>query len=158
MIPDTWGRYLWYSIHFIALDYPEKPAHEDAAKYKSFFENLGDVIPCYKCSVNYKRHITEMPIDAHLASRDDLFAWTVSFHNIVNKELGKPVFTLEDAKKKYNDPAFHESCFKNISPKSKGETKEMQSHNPQWSLHIIMFICLFLIVGGIFWSRKAKKQ
>jgi hypothetical protein len=152
MIPDTWGRYIWYSIHFIALDYPEKPTQEDAVKYKTFFENLGDVIPCYKCSVNYKRHMDQMPIDAHLASRDDLFAWTVSFHNIVNKELGKPVFTLEDAKKKYTDPKFHETCV----PKSKGQSHNVQTS--QWFLPSIMFICLFLIVGGMFWSRKTKRQ
>jgi len=37
---------------------------------------------------------------------DTLFAWTVSLHNIVNKENGKPLMSIEDAKKKYTDSAF----------------------------------------------------
>lgn len=107
MIPTVWGKHLWFSIHFIALDYPEFPETEHIEAYKQFFSNLWKVIPCYKCAVNYKRHLTELPIDGHLHSRDALFAWTVALHNIVNKELGKPEITLAEARKKYTDPDFN---------------------------------------------------
>jgi hypothetical protein len=107
MLPDIWGRHMWFSIHFVAQDYPLEPSADDAINYKKFFENLGSVIPCYKCGVNYNRHFKEMPIDEYLGSRELLFAWTVEFHNIVNKELGKATMTLEEAKMKYSDPDFN---------------------------------------------------
>lgn len=98
---------MWFSIHFIAQDYPSSPSEEDAVAYRSFFENLWRVLPCYKCGVNYKRHLLELPIDEHLHSREALFAWTVALHNIVNRDLGKPQMSLEEAKKKYSDPDFN---------------------------------------------------
>ena len=149
MIPDTWGRYLWYSIHFIALDYSENPSNDDALKYKTFFENLGNVIPCYKCSVNYKKHLSELPIDAYLSSREDLFAWTVQLHNIVNKELGKPIFSIEEAKKKYTDPDFHENCFKIYISNKKYDIS-----------HVLLYmigLVFILTIGGIVMSRKFKR-
>lgn len=109
MLPDIWGKHLWFSIHFIAQDYPKTPTHDEMLTYKDFFENLWKVIPCYKCGVNYKRHLQELPIDDHLGSREDLFAWTVELHNIVNRELGKPIMTLDEAKKKYSDPEFNKN-------------------------------------------------
>jgi hypothetical protein len=41
------------------------------------------------------------PIDDFMGSRDDLFAWTVMLHNIVNAELGKPQMPLETARELY---------------------------------------------------------
>lgn len=107
MLPALWGNHMWFSIHFIAQDYPEQPSAEDMVIYKAFYENLGRVLPCYKCGVNYKRHLEELPIDQHLYSRESLFAWTVALHNIVNRELGKPEMSLAEAKKKYSDPDFN---------------------------------------------------
>lgn len=107
MLPTVWGKHLWFSIHFIALDYPGQPGPEHIEAYGSFFNNLWKVIPCYKCAVNYKRHLAELPVEGHLQSRDTLFAWTVSLHNIVNKELGKPQMNLAEARQKYMDPDFN---------------------------------------------------
>lgn len=102
MLPEVWGKHLWYSIHYIALDYPQRPSQEDALAYKHFFENLWRVIPCYKCGQNYQKHLQELPLDANaLSSRDALFAWTVALHNIVNRDLGKPQVALEDARRMY---------------------------------------------------------
>lgn len=102
MLPDVWGRFLWYSIHFIALDYPLKPSDEDRQSYKHFFETLWKVIPCYKCGQNYKRHLEELPLTGsrgdYLESRDALFTWTVELHNIVNRELGKPEMGVDEAR------------------------------------------------------------
>jgi hypothetical protein len=99
MQPSVWGPCLWRSIHVIALAYPYSPSNEDKQNYKEFYENFWKVIPCQKCSVNYRRHLEELaPIDGFLSSPDDLFAWTVALHNIVNNELGKRNYTVEEAK------------------------------------------------------------
>lgn len=104
MQPSSWGKYLWTSIHFIALGFPDNPNDDDKNNYKNFFINLGYVIPCYKCSVNYKKHLKELPItNETLKNRHNLFKWTVDLHNIVNKELNKPLINLEDAYLLYSE-------------------------------------------------------
>ncbi|KAG2422439.1 hypothetical protein HXX76_016009 [Chlamydomonas incerta] len=47
---------------------------------------------------NYRRHLTELPIEPYLASGTRLFEWTVLLHNTVNRELGKPEWTLAQAR------------------------------------------------------------
>jgi hypothetical protein len=97
MQPELWGPNLWRSIHFIALGYPDQPTPNDVQNYYELFTNLWKVIPCYKCSINYKRHLDELPIDTFLTTKMKLFEWTVILHNIVNKELGKNQIAFEDA-------------------------------------------------------------
>lgn len=97
MKPDLWGPHLWATIHYIALGYPDTPTPSQVEFYRDFFLNLWKVIPCYKCGVNYKRHLEEMPLDGFLDSRDTLFNWTVALHNLVNFELKKPIISVEDA-------------------------------------------------------------
>lgn len=97
MEPKVWGRYLWTSIHAIALGYPDEPTEQDKTDFKEFFTNLWKVIPCQRCSDNYKEHLKELPIDESLGSNNDLFKWTVDLHNIVNKALKKPVIPYKQA-------------------------------------------------------------
>lgn len=101
MEPKVWGKYLWTSIHFIALGYPDNPTPDDKQNYKHFYTNLWKVIPCFKCAQNYQRHLDELPIDGSLSNNMSLFKWTVDMHNIVNKELGKRVWTLDEALEKF---------------------------------------------------------
>jgi hypothetical protein len=97
MNPKIWGKYVWVSIHVIALGYPDKPSEEDKKHYKEYFLNLWKVLPCYKCSINYLRHLEELPIDNSLTDNTALFKWTVDLHNIVNKETGKRIVPYEEA-------------------------------------------------------------
>jgi hypothetical protein len=97
MEPKIWGRYLWTSIHVIALGYPDNPSEQDKKDFKEFFANLWKTIPCQRCAENYKKHLNELPIDNALESNTTLFKWTVDLHNIVNKELHKPIITITQA-------------------------------------------------------------
>ena len=105
MQPNHWGPNLWRSIHYIALGYPGNRAAdpETRAAYIAFYRNLWYVIPCLKCAVNYKRHIdAEMPpIEGFMDSGKSLFEWTVALHNVVNRELGKREWTVEEAIEHY---------------------------------------------------------
>ena len=106
MKPDIWGRHLWLSLHFIALDFSDNPTDEDKLNYKLFFENLHQVIPCYKCSLNYKPNLQQRPItDKDTMNTKSLFKWTVDIHNLVNTELGKKQLSFDDAWIFYNDPS-----------------------------------------------------
>jgi hypothetical protein len=98
MKPTIWGKYMWMSIHLIALGYPNNPTQEVKNAYYSYFNELHKVIPCVACSNNYVRHIAEMPLTEQvLSSRNNLFDWTINLHNVVNKMLGKEVISKEHA-------------------------------------------------------------
>lgn len=97
MKKNQWGPVVWYTIHAIALGYPEKPTPEDKENYKRFYQALGHVLPCSKCCKNYRQHLNELPVDLFLSDRKALFKWTVALHNVVNKELGKPQYSEEFA-------------------------------------------------------------
>lgn len=97
MNPKIWGKYVWVCIHIIALGFPDKPSEIDKKNYKEYYTNLWKVLPCHKCSVNYQRHLVEMPIEAHLSNSMSLFKWTVDLHNIVNKDTGKRIVPFEEA-------------------------------------------------------------
>lgn len=104
MKTDVWGKHLWYSIHLIALAYPENPTNEEKRHYQAFFENLHEVLPCYKCSINYLKHLNEIPITTKvLSNTDNLFRWTVDIHNLVNVELGKKQWKYVEAIEYYRN-------------------------------------------------------
>lgn len=106
--PKVWGRYFWTTFHIAALGYPDKPSHQDAMLYKQFFSQFGKILPCQKCAVNYDRHLAELPLDKALVNREALFAWTVAFHNLVNREQHKSEWTLDYAKEFFMSGSYNE--------------------------------------------------
>jgi hypothetical protein len=95
--PNIWGSYGWKFIHYVALGYPINPTDNDKINYKNFFTNLQYILPCQKCASNFKKNITEYPIDNHLENQDTLMKWTIDIHNMVNKELNKEIISYEEA-------------------------------------------------------------
>ena len=142
--PAIWGPHLWKSIHYIALGYPDdKPTETDRESYKDFFMNFHKVVPCVKCAKNYIRHLREVPaIDEYLSSNTRLFEWTWMLHNIVNKELGKRVVSLDAAKKLYIQSGG-------------GDDRQIR-----WMFAIAILIFLLLVAAAIFfwWRRKGAKS
>ena len=143
MEPKVWGKYVWTSIHIIALGYPDKPTDEEKQNFKTFYTELWKVIPCYKCSINYKKHLDELPIDDYLTDNMSLFRWTVYLHNIVNKELGKKEWTFEETLEKFRKIA-------------KGEDEKFVSIDSKWdnliwwsTLSVIIVVFVFLIKAGL---------
>lgn len=112
----AWGPHLWYSMHYIALGYPNRPSNEERTNYYTFFFNLHKVIPCKKCSRNYREHLKELPLEQYMTSGFKLFEWTVKVHNIVNKEHGKKEWTYDEA---YN---YYTNLLKNDDSRMIGET------------------------------------
>lgn len=101
--PTTWGTHVWYSIHLIALGYPDAPTVEHKRQYHAFYHQLANVLPCAMCREHYAEilHATLPLTMERLASQSALFAWTVEVHNIVNRSLNKPTMTLESAVRYY---------------------------------------------------------
>ncbi len=118
MNQNVWGPHLWFSLHTISFTYPIRPKESDKEEYKSFFIALQHVIPCSICKKNYKRHLQEFPVDAHLDSRKDLVYWVIDLHNMVNSETGKRVISYEDAIQRYED-AYKKKIALNIEDEKK---------------------------------------
>lgn len=141
MEPRVWGKYIWTSIHMIALGYPDKPTQEDKTNYKQFYVNLWKVIPCYKCSINYQKHLKQLPIDEHLNDNMSLFKWTVDFHNIVNKKVGKREWTFEEALEKFRKIA-------------RGEDEKFVSIDSKWDNLLWWSTLLIIIIIFVFIAKR----
>jgi len=95
--PEEWGSEAWKFLHYVALVYPKNPSDEDKKNYKNFFYSLQHVLPCSKCSENYKEHLQKIPIEEALNNNDTLFKWTIDIHNEVNLMTNKDKFTYDKA-------------------------------------------------------------
>jgi len=95
--PAVWGPIFWMTIHIVALGYSDNPSYSEKRAAKEFYEGLQYLIPCPKCKEHYRENLKVHPITPSLDNRRDLFKWTVTMHNIVNKQLGKAEVTEEEA-------------------------------------------------------------
>lgn len=158
MQPYIWGKYLWTSIHYISLGYPENPTQEEQNDYKEYFENLFKILPCYRCSENYKDHLLKIPMTSQvLQNTKSLFKWTVELHNLVNKSLKKRLLSYEEAYQLYT--SVHEKnnhimndCFSNLSNK----TNTKQPNNNAW-LFFINIILVIIILTLLFMKKSFRK-
>ncbi len=137
--PILWGKHGWTFLHYITLAYPDKPDIETQQKYKDFFKNIiGNFLPCESCRVNYKRHLSELPLtDDILASRDKFIYWLVDMHNLVNEETGKKKISYDE--------------FNNIYMKKQKEKKESSK-----SIYMISFLIIILIILFITYKKLKK--
>jgi hypothetical protein len=99
LAPDLWGPSVWAAIHLICLGAPEKidPATQNA--YATFFKQLPYILPCATCAKHLEANLQTLPLEGDVTqTRESLFRWSVELHNLVNKQLGKPMMTLQDAR------------------------------------------------------------
>jgi len=95
--PSVWGPHGWKFLHYVTLGYPMNPTNQDKENYKQFFYSLSNVIPCQKCSRNFKQNLNTYSIEPALENRESLIKWLIDIHNSVNEELGKPVVDYNTA-------------------------------------------------------------
>lgn len=78
--PDIWGPNVWALLHTLTFDFQ--------GDHERFFNNLSDVLPCYKCSHNYYDHLKMLPVPK---KKKDLPLWLIRIHNRVNIVTEKPI-------------------------------------------------------------------
>ena len=88
---STWGPRLWAEIHSTSVKSTPR-------KFKEYLSTLGPRIPCEECQYHFKSYMFQNP----MGSRDDPIIWAIDFHNDVNRRLGKPVLTYQQAYKEIN--------------------------------------------------------
>ena len=85
--PTKWGPHFWMALHIACL------GCQDYKIIAGFVEGYKAVIPCLSCRLHFDSVLTENPVP----ETGDFFQWSVDVHNIVNKRLGKPEFSYEEA-------------------------------------------------------------
>lgn len=105
--PEVWGPAFWFSLHNGALRYPKNASPIWKDRMKNFIIGIPVMVPCEMCSVHATAYIEKNydKLDDVVSNRDKLFEFFHTFHNYVNKRLGKPQMSLEDAIKLYSSPA-----------------------------------------------------
>jgi hypothetical protein len=91
---SIWGPQFWYVIHLVADSAPETLSQNEQNLYRDFYENLVEVLPCPICSVHAREILKKHP--PNVQSRVDMLKWTILFHNQVNEQLGKRIYTEEE--------------------------------------------------------------
>ena len=150
MLPEIWGPHFWYILHIISFSYPETPSEYDKRSFYDFFRSLGDILPCEDCKKHYKQHFHAYPVQPHLDNRSNLVKWVIQMHNFVNARNGKPVLTVEEVLKIYE----------NLQPVSPFYRIDMESFYEQRKKYknyyriIVMIIIAFLIILAIKWYHN----
>lgn len=103
MEPTVWGPHVWAALHLICLGAPERLTANNAADYRKFLEGFAGVLPCGSCREHFAKVLAQAPIDNALTGRDALFSWSVRAHNAVNARLGKPEFSVEQARERWSN-------------------------------------------------------
>lgn len=113
--PNFWGKNMWFSLFSVAFGYPDYPTENDKINYKTFFELMGDVLPCSKCRKSYKNHInsgnTKLNYDI-FKSRKSLTKWLYLLQNKTNN-TSYSNYEYKEIVKKYESNRI--SCNNNCS-------------------------------------------
>ena len=97
---SIWGRYMWFTLHYISLAYPNNPTENDKEKYKAFFYLIKDILPCKICSDHYKENLLKLPLTNEILSDKELFIkWVIDMHNLVNENTNKKIIDYNVARK-----------------------------------------------------------
>lgn len=96
-----WGPSFWHALHTMSLVYPDRA---DAAQRKAAFDwivAMGTLLPCPICASNWATETDELRTVALreriLAGRASLSRYLVDVHNRVNRRIGKPILSYEEA-------------------------------------------------------------
>lgn len=139
MLTNVWGPTLWHSLHTISFNYPTFPTREQKQEYYAFFTSLQWILPCKYCRDNYKNNLKVLPLNSQvLLNRYNLSKWLYDLHNLVNKNLGKPItLTYEQVRDRFEN--FRARCTIDEKPTKieKGCVKPLYGKKCKTTLNIV---------------------
>ena len=89
------GAAIWRRLHVMALGWDGR--QDSLSTTVTLATNA---IPCGSCKAHWLEIIRQKPPICTTA--DEFFALTVDWHNAVNERIGKPVLSVDDARKLYS--------------------------------------------------------
>jgi hypothetical protein len=121
--PSKWGPHFWMTLHIACL------GCQDYKAISEFIEGYMYIIPCLSCRQHFEQVLAENPVP-----ETDFFKWSVDVHNIVNRRLGKPEFSYEDALSNIATPT--------------------PTPSPQFDFKNALIILLLIVVLFLIFNRK----
>ena len=99
---DIYGPGYWAAMHIRSL---KATTYEE--KIRAATQIAMDVsgFPCTSCRNHGIQYISHNPLIHPINDKDkhSLFKWTVDFHNAVNERIEKPIFSYDEARKKWGE-------------------------------------------------------
>lgn len=93
---EEYGGYLWVTLHRVARWMGPKPTPDQLRAAKDLAYSYLYLIPCTTCAEDW-RAILEKELPPVFTTGEEFWRWTVDAHNLVNRKLGKPTYTYEQA-------------------------------------------------------------
>jgi len=144
---SIWGPNAWKHFHFVALAYPEYPTANDKTNYYNFYLYFGKTLPCENCIDHYQETFKKIPIK--LDNKATLLNWTIDFHNAVNLELNKKIYSYEEAINLINN-----NFNNNLNNESNQMIEGFSPIKPTNNMFFILAIILFsLIVIAVLYKK-----
>lgn len=94
--PD-WAIPIWFLIHYIAANLPERLSQQQAISFKAMIVCLRYLLPCEECRKHMTEYISKTEIDPYLGTKNTVFYWTWEFHNSVNVRTNKKPLPFDEA-------------------------------------------------------------
>lgn len=101
--PKIWGPSYWFTLHTIAICYPQHPNEVTKKKYYDFIQNIPLFIPIGDIGNAFSKMLDKYPVTPYLDSRESFMKWVHFIHNKMNVALGKQSITMEEAMSRYYD-------------------------------------------------------
>ena len=101
---EYWGPHFWYTLHSICENYPFTPNSITKKKYYDFISNIPIFLPDHSFGDKFAELLDQYPLKPYLDSREQLTKWMHFIHNIINKHIGKPIFSFNNYILKYRIP------------------------------------------------------
>lgn len=92
----VWGRAAWTFLHWASVRLPETGVDE----YKNLLASACQCLPCSICRGHALDYIQQHPLTC-ITTKHDAVVYTYDFHNAVNKQTSKAVFSTERFKNTY---------------------------------------------------------
>jgi hypothetical protein len=94
MNPSEFGPHYWFVIHTTAIN-ANTPEKREA--FKMLIYSLAYCFLCDICGKHLKENLSNINIDDYMTCQKSIFEFSVDLHNIVNKQLGKPILSMQQA-------------------------------------------------------------
>ncbi|AVK74797.1 Sulfhydryl oxidase [Pandoravirus quercus] len=96
------GPPMWETLHYAAFQCPEPFDERVSSALIGLVRGYVVLLPCAECRGHFAALLDAHPPEVAARSGRQAFArWTVDAHNAVNARLGKPLFTYDQATRRY---------------------------------------------------------
>tara|TARA_Y100001935_G_scaffold145155_3_gene119952 strand:- start:7818 stop:8273 length:456 start_codon:yes stop_codon:yes gene_type:complete len=105
MLINEWGNACWFLFHTLSYKLKDEES-EHAKELLKIFIEICKILPCPICREDATKMLNNSK-SGLVKTKPDLIRFMWQFHNLVNKKLNKPVFTMEEHNNKYAKTVTH---------------------------------------------------